>query len=66
MFLCCVHFLRCCNCGLPVINKRICYVMCYVMLSEHDTFVVRWIYGDKGLKSWESKLYDICVHLVSR
>ena len=26
--------LRCCNCGLPVINKRICYVMlCYVNIN---------------------------------
>ena len=24
--------LRCCNCGLPVINKRICYMLCYVEL----------------------------------
>jgi len=26
-----LHFilLRCCNCGLPVINKRICYAMLY-------------------------------------
>ena len=27
---------RCCNCGLPVINQRICYVMlCYI---THDLF----------------------------